>query len=290
MALPPIPAGRQDIDWRFDKITGTFNFQEITSEVHTVQIIPEYGGRRGFKLHERPLDDDTLLIYVGSNDAAKVPANRQSRVATAPTGSQFFVHPHMAVVVVPDSVAIGTSYISQYFGCGSVKNVQNDLYIQQIALLEKLSRDGSLPMTGNLNFNSHKAVNLLAGTSPLDAVNFSQLTTVINNLTNEANIRAAADNSINSQLNNLVRLVSITKSQRDYAANGSSGELGMEVYAPYNGLLLWRNTRTGISSFGTYGNGDTSFQIIDTGSQFNFRWTDPDNALMEWTLIKYINP
>ncbi|EMO56017.1 hypothetical protein LEP1GSC161_0101 [Leptospira santarosai str. CBC1416] len=241
-------------------------------------------------MHERPLDNDTLLIYVGNNDAAKVPANRQSRVATAPTGSQVFISPRVGIVVVPDSVAIGTSYISQYFGCGSVKNVQNDLYIQQIALLEKLSRDGSLPMTGNLNMNSHKAVNLLAGTSPLDAVNFSQLTTVINNLANEANIRAAADNSINSQLNNLVRLVSITKSQRDYAANGSSGELGMEVYAPYNGLLLWRNTRTGVSSFGTYGNGDTPFQIIDTGSQFNFRWTDPDNALMEWTLIKYINP
>lgn len=38
-----------------------------------------------------------------------------------------------------------------------------------------LVRDGRAPMVGNLNFNSFKAVNLLAGTNALDGINKTQL-------------------------------------------------------------------------------------------------------------------
>lgn len=41
-----------------------------------------------------------------------------------------------------------------------------------------LVRDGRAPMIGNLNFNSFKAVNLLAGTNALDGVNKTQLDAV----------------------------------------------------------------------------------------------------------------
>ncbi|QOI36753.1 hypothetical protein [Leptospira interrogans] len=293
MALPPIPVGLQCIDWRYDEITGTFNFQEITSEVHSVQIIPEYAGRRGFKLFERPVDNSTLLIYQGNTDAHKVPENRQSRVATAPTGSQVYVSPRIALVVVPDTVPIGSQYIVSYFGVGSVKNVQNDLYIEQLALAEKLSRDGSLPMLGNLNANLNKIINLAAGTNPNDSVRLSQLTTVINNLAAEVTARTNADNSINGQLSplaNLVKWVEASVNVRDYANDpngGPSGKLGMEAYAPRRGTLFWRNSRANISGCGSYGSGSTPFQVIDTGSQFEFRWTSPSNALMEWMLLKW---
>lgn len=46
------------------------------------------------------------------------------------------------------------------------------------ALSQVTIRSGIAPLTGNLNFNSFKGVNLGNGTNPGDAVNFSQLTTV----------------------------------------------------------------------------------------------------------------
>ncbi|TGK12803.1 hypothetical protein [Leptospira stimsonii] len=284
--LPPIPVGRQDVDWRYDEITGTFNFQEITSEVHTVQMIPEYAGRRGFKLFERPVDNSTLLIYQGSVDADKVTANKQSRVATAPFGSQVYVSPRIALVIVPDTVPIGTSFISHYHGVGSVKNVQNDLYIQQLALYEKLSRSGELPMEGILDMGNHKIKNLLAGINPLDAVNLNQLTQVSNSLAAEAVARANADASLQSAFNSVIKIRGISKQSRNFAGD-PSGILGMEAYAPYNGLLLWRNVLTGINGFDAYGDGGSAFQVIDTGSQYEFRWSEPSNALMEWRLIKW---
>lgn len=293
MALPPIPIGLQCIDWRYDEQEGKFIPQEITSEVHSVIEIPEYGGKRGFKLFERPLDDGSIQVYKGNSNADKILENRQSRVTSVATGSQYFLAPRVGIVLVPIDTPIGSQYIVSYFGVGSIKNVQNDLYIEQLALAEKLSRDGSLPMLGNLNANLNKIINLAAGTNPNDSVRLSQLTTVINNLAAEVTARTNADNSINSQLNpllNLVKIVSITKSERDFAANGNSGTLGMEAYSPHNGLLLWKNTRTGTSSFGSYGNGSSPFQIIDTGTQYNFRWSSSSNALMEWVLIRYINP
>ncbi|EMS84033.1 hypothetical protein [Leptospira noguchii] len=290
MALSPILVGLRSIDWRYDEQEGKFIPQEITSEVHPVIEIPEYGGKRGFKLFERPLDDGSIQVYKGNSDADKILANRQSRVSSVATGSQYFLAPRVGIILVPIDTPIGSQYIVSYFGVGSVKNVQNDLYIEQLALAEKLSRDGSLPMLGNLNFANQKGINLAAGTNPNDSVRLSQLTTVINNLAAEVAARTNADNSINSQLSpllNLVKIVSITKTERDYAANGGSGTLGMEVYAPYNGLLLWKNTKTGTSSFGSYGNGSSPFQVIDTGTQYNFRWSSSSNALMEWVLVKY---
>ncbi|PJZ28757.1 hypothetical protein [Leptospira kmetyi] len=294
MALPPILSGRQDINWRYDEITGKFVFQEILGEVHQVVEFPELDGRRGFRLNERPVDDGSIRIYKGSVLEDKVPAKLQSRVTSEPLGPQINITPSTMKVVVPNTVDLGTPYISSYFGVGGGKTVENDLFIQYVALNSKLSRDGSLPMEGNLNFNSHKAINLANGTNPNDAINFAQLSTLAASLTAEVNTRTSADSTINSKLNPLLSLVKWTKfslRERDYANDNGSGLLGMESYAGQKGILLWHNVRTGIGGVGAYGNGESDFQVIDDqgGGQYNFRWTSPGNALMRWILIQWIS-
>ncbi|XDD52559.1 hypothetical protein AB3N59_20300 (plasmid) [Leptospira sp. WS92.C1] len=293
MALPPLLSGRQDINWRYDEITGKFVFQEITGEVHTVVEFPELDGRRGYRLNERPVDDGSIRIYKGSALADKIPANLQSRVTSEPIGPQINITPSTMKVVVPNTVEIGTPYINAYFGVGGGKTVENDLFIQYVALNSKLSRDGSLPMEGNLNFNSHKGVNVANGTSPDDTVNFSQLSSVISSLTSEITTRTNADVTINGKLNPLLTLVKWNKFsliERDYAIDGPFGTLGMESYLGKKGILIWYNVRTGIGGIGAHGDDTTDFQVIDDqgAGQYNFRWTDPANALMRWTLIQWV--
>lgn len=294
MPLPPILSGRQDINWRYDEITGKFVFQEILGEVHQVVEFPELDGRRGFRLNERPVDDGSIRIYKGSVLEDKIPAKLQSRVTSEPIGPQINITPSTMKVVVPNTVDLGTPYISSYFGVGGGKTVENDLYIQYVALNSKLSRDGSLPMLGNLNFNAYKGINLTNGTSPGDSVNFAQLSALASSLTAEVNSRTSADATINTKLNPLLSLVKWTKfslRERDYANDNASGLLGMESYVGQKGILLWYNVRTGIGGVGAYGNGESDFQVIDDqgGGQYNFRWTSPGNALMRWILIQWIS-
>ncbi|EKO77255.1 MULTISPECIES: hypothetical protein [Leptospira] len=293
MALPPILSGRQDINWRYDEITGKFVFQEILGEVHEVVEFPELDGRRGFRLNERPVDDGSIRVYKGNVLGDKIPANLQSRVTSEPIGPQVNITPSTMKVVVPSTVDLGSKYISAYNGVGGGKTVENDLYIQYVALNSKLSRDGTLPMEGNLNFNSHKAINVAPGTNSTDGINLSQLAALSNLLTNEVNTRTNADSTINSKLNPLLSLVKWTKFsllERDYANDNESGTLGMESYAGQKGILIWYNARSRIGGIGAYGNSDSDFQVIDDQSagQFNFRWTSPGNALMRWILIQWI--
>ncbi|MBM9502879.1 hypothetical protein JWG44_21740 [Leptospira sp. 201903071] len=294
MALPPILSGRQDINWRYDEITGKFVFQEILGEVHEVIEFPELDGRRGFRLNERPVDDGSIRVYKGSVLGDKIPANLQSRVTSEPIGPQVNITPSTMKIVVPNTVDLGTQYISAYNGVGGGKTVENDLYIQYVALNSKLSRDGSLPMEGNLNFNSYKAINLANGSNPGDGINFAQLSSLANALTTETTQRINADSTINSRLNPLDSKVKFTKFsllERDYANDNSSGTLGLESYAGQKGILLWYNVRTKIGGVGAYGDASSNFQIIDDqgAGQYNFRWSSPSNALMRWILIQWVS-
>jgi hypothetical protein len=49
------------------------------------------------------------------------------------------------------------------------------------ALTDSVAADGQTPMTGNLDLNTHKAVNLVAGTVAGDAVEYTQFTTAFVN-------------------------------------------------------------------------------------------------------------
>ena len=52
-------------------------------------------------------------------------------------------------------------------------NTMNDL---AAAMTDSVAADGQTPMTGNLDLNSHKAVNLVAGTIAGDSVEYAQFT------------------------------------------------------------------------------------------------------------------
>ena len=53
-------------------------------------------------------------------------------------------------------------------------NTMNDL---AAALTDSVAADGQTPMTGNLDLNTHKIVNLVAGTASGDAIEFAQFKT-----------------------------------------------------------------------------------------------------------------
>jgi hypothetical protein len=57
-------------------------------------------------------------------------------------------------------------------------NTMNDL---AAAMTDSVAADGQTPMTGNLDLNTHKAVNLVAGSVTGDAVEYTQFTTAFVN-------------------------------------------------------------------------------------------------------------
>ncbi|MCP1270575.1 hypothetical protein [Acetobacter cerevisiae] len=65
----------------------------------------------------------------------------------------------------------------------------------QAALNRPLLRDGTAPMSGDLNANNHKVTNLPNGTSDSDAVNYGQLKNALNNPTfsGEVSVPAVTD-------------------------------------------------------------------------------------------------
>ncbi len=66
-------------------------------------------------------------------------------------------------------VVTGTTIASTW-----ANNTMNDL---AAALTDSVAADGQTPMTGNLDLNTHKIVNLLAGTASGDAIEFAQFKT-----------------------------------------------------------------------------------------------------------------
>jgi hypothetical protein len=66
-------------------------------------------------------------------------------------------------------VVTGTTIASTW-----ANNTMNDL---AAALTDSVAADGQTPMTGNLDLNTHKIVNLVAGTASGEAVEFAQFKT-----------------------------------------------------------------------------------------------------------------
>jgi hypothetical protein len=66
-------------------------------------------------------------------------------------------------------VVTGTTISSTW-----ANNTMNDL---AAALTDSVAADGQTPMTGNLDLNTHKVVNLVAGTASGDAIEFAQFKT-----------------------------------------------------------------------------------------------------------------
>ncbi|TGK42744.1 hypothetical protein, partial [Leptospira gomenensis] len=262
--------------------------------------LEEYPGTAtfGFRLDEVP----EKVTPVSTLRIQRVSDNQNfTEVVVQPGPLQFYSNYHNDVfsrdgLIIMDEVNADDWFRIWYDRCGPVNSFENQKYVQDITLLEKLSRDGSLPMLGDLNMNLKKILNLAAGTNPTDAVNYSQLDNVLQALVAEIASRASSDATINSKLNPLLNLVKwngFSLRERDYAVDGASGTLGMESYEVLFGtvqksILIWYNVRTGIGGIGAYGNSGSDFQVIDTGLQYNFRWTDPSNALMRWCMIQWM--
>ena len=66
-------------------------------------------------------------------------------------------------------VVTGTTIASSW-----ANNTMNDL---AAALTDSVAADGQTPMTGNLDLNTHKVVNLVAGSASGDAIEFAQFKT-----------------------------------------------------------------------------------------------------------------
>ena len=66
-------------------------------------------------------------------------------------------------------VVTGTTIASTW-----ANNTMNDL---AAALTDSVAADGQTPMTGNLDLNTHKVVNLVAGSASGDAIEFAQFKT-----------------------------------------------------------------------------------------------------------------
>ena len=176
-----IVEGLRTQDFRYNPISRVFVPETITAEPKTCGLIPNMGGVYGFQLNEIPLKESPSTVVVTRSDLTVF----TEVVDTAPIGTEFYVDYHYDTYanrgyVILNASQNGQTFTVAYKGLGSVMSVANTQYIEQAALDSKLSRDGSLPMLGNLNANSNKITNLSNGTVSSDAVNFGQLSSVQN--------------------------------------------------------------------------------------------------------------
>ncbi|TGK10345.1 hypothetical protein [Leptospira stimsonii] len=290
----------KQLNHRYHPILKRFIYGVITEDEPEIKVcgeIEEYlgTGTYGFRLDEVP----EKRTPVSTLKVQRVSDNQNfTEVVVQPGPLQFYSNYHNDVfsrdgLIILDEVNDGESFRIWYEPCGPVNSFENQKYVQDITLLEKLSRDGSLPMLGDLNMDLKKILNLAAGTNPTDAVNYSQLDSVHQALVSEVTSRTSADATINSKLNPLLALVKWDKfslRERDYGLD-SPGTLGMESYvgAGRKSMLFWYNVNTGIAGVGPYGNGSSDFQIIDDRvlQEYQFRWTHPSHGLMRWILVQW---
>lgn len=190
-----IAVGRRDIDVRYDPIDRVLVPELIqgtdgvgNAEFHQVELL-EGIGKYGFSPNEMPLrrtdiadsgivvqQVTSLNIPIGSPLVQVIPP-----VGTLPAAGEYAVDINNEIEYLNTGRFIfnasnnGNYYRITYYGLGSINSVRNTKFIEDSALALKLSRDGSLPMTGNLNADSNKIINLANGTAAGDAINLSQL-------------------------------------------------------------------------------------------------------------------
>lgn len=163
------------------------------AEFHQVTLLKGTNGKYGFSPNEMPykdlsLPDSGIIVYeVNSSNVSLGSPLTQVRpaVGTQPGLTEYAVDfnnpfPYLNTGrFIFNPANVGKYYsIRKYYGLGGLNSVANTIAIQQAILNSKVSRDGSLAMTGDLNMGLKKIVSLLAGTNPSDAVNVSQLNSV----------------------------------------------------------------------------------------------------------------
>jgi hypothetical protein len=199
-----IPIGRRDADIRRDFIDGTFVPVEIlgsdgvgNGEFHQALAIDGMNNKFGFSPNEMPqrrddLPDSGIIVYEvdASNNLTgfsagpgfaplvqvRPPVNGQPGLGEYAVDFNNTMQYLNTGRFIFNPANVNKYYrIHRYYGLGSLFSVRNTQFIEDLALLGKLSRDGSLPMLANLNFGGFKGSNLAPGTLADDAVNLGQL-------------------------------------------------------------------------------------------------------------------
>jgi hypothetical protein len=162
---------------RYNPLLRQFVPNVITGETHVVSELDFLPGVFGFWLDESPLP--TVLPVVTKGMTGYTITNGGAS-QTVGAGEIFIDFSEMMGLCIVQAVEDGETFTVNYSGIGAPTNQESILAIQQLILDAKVSRDGSLAMTGNLNMDSNKIVNLANGTNSGDAVNFAQLSSFAN--------------------------------------------------------------------------------------------------------------
>jgi len=196
-----IPIGLKDVDVRYDFLDGAFAPQEIlgsngvgNAEFHQALAIAGMNNKFGFSPNEMPqrrtdLTDSGIIVYqvtslnalTGFSAAGDPLVQVRPVIGASPNTGEYAVDFNNTTdflntgrFVFNQSDVNKYYRIHRYYGLGSLNSVKNTFFIELSALATKLSLNGSLAMTGSLNFGSQKGVNLANGTAAGDAVNLSQ--------------------------------------------------------------------------------------------------------------------
>lgn len=120
-----------------------------------------------------------LSITIGAFSKS-IPAGYGEVLFFDKANTSFKAYEDSALKVVRDNITANAGAISSE----AASRIAEDLTLVKL--------DGSRPMTGNFNLNSHLLTNLTAGASAGDAINKSQLDTAVASLTSQISANASA--------------------------------------------------------------------------------------------------
>ena len=204
-----IAVGRRDADIRRDFIDGTFVPVEIlgsdgvgNGEFHQALVIDGMNNKFGFSPNEMPqrrddLPDSGIIVYEvdASNNLTgfsagpgfaplvqvRPPVNGQPGLGEYAVDFNNTMQYLNTGRFIFNPANVNKYYrIHRYYGLGSLFSVRNTQFIEDLAILGKLSRNGSLPMLANLNFGGFKGSNLAPGTLADDAITLAQISALNN--------------------------------------------------------------------------------------------------------------
>ncbi|MDZ4726210.1 MAG: hypothetical protein SH817_08630 [Leptospira sp.] len=202
-----IKYGDRFSDFRYDPIDQALVPQEIqgsdgfdgsdpNGEFHQALLLKGTNNKYGFSPIEMPFRDTSIpnsgiIVYEIDDPLTNVAIGSPLTQVRPPIGSQpglteyavDFNNPipylNTGRIIVNSANANKYYRMHRYFGMGGINSVANTMAIEAAVLSTKLSRDGSLAMTGPLNMGTQKITSLANGVSAGDAVNVGQIPSLL---------------------------------------------------------------------------------------------------------------
>lgn len=205
--MTAIKYGDKFADFRYDGIDQQIVPQEIlgadgfdgadpNGEIHQALLLKGTNNKYGFSPIEMPYRDTAIpnsgiilteIDAPGTNVAIGSPLTQvRPPIGSQPGLTEYAVDFNNPIpylnsgrFIVNSANANKYYRIQKYFGMGAINSVANTMAIEAAVIATKLSRDGSLAMTGALNMGTQKITNLLAGVAAGDAVNIGQIPALV---------------------------------------------------------------------------------------------------------------